>query len=88
MRPAAHAKARSATGHTFVCLDDSFPFYCQVLARRFSGSAASTSVALQPAQLRVTAAAAGAAAEALARAQVQLGVGVHVSGGKERQAAA
>uniref|UniRef100_A0A7S3VLZ8 non-specific serine/threonine protein kinase n=1 Tax=Dunaliella tertiolecta TaxID=3047 RepID=A0A7S3VLZ8_DUNTE len=72
----AHAKARSSAGHTFVCLDDSFPFYCQVLARRYSGSAASTSVALQPAQLRVTAAAAGAAAEALARAQACMVTGI------------
>lgn len=67
---AAQARVRASAGHAFVCLEDSFPFYCHVLARRYSGSGASTSVALQPAQLRVTAAAAGAAADALGRAQV------------------
>ena len=69
--PAALAKVRGTTSHPHVCLDDTFMFYCHVLARRYSGTAASTSVALQPAQLRVTAAAAGAAAEALGRAQVR-----------------
>ena len=45
-------------------------FYCKVLTRRYSGSAASASVALQPAQLKITAAAASAATDVLARAQV------------------
>ncbi len=89
----AHAVDKAAAGYTFVALDDSFPFYADVLARRYSGAAAGTSAstshhpmsastasslhAAPPAQWRALAAAAHAAAEALARAQCCVTGAVH-----------
>lgn len=68
---AAAAQDKAASGYTAVALDDAFRFYCDVLARRYSGTAAvqGGTVNGTGSHWRAAAAAGVAVSEGLARAQ-------------------